>query len=291
MKTIEEQLKIIQSLIGNNHKITIKEDGFISRGFVVDNGKLVFKFPRKNDVQYSTEINNLNYFDSLNLGVNLQKVAFTSPTHEYLAIYGVLGKSLEEVALSKNQQKEVGVQLGLFLKKLHEIKDHKGLPCTLNDEISAWQKRVNDINEFISKTFTTDEQNLIQKLMFEYMPNELNKLGENLVFSHGDLGDGNIFIDENLKVGVIDFSESGLLDEGADFMDLSSNIICEEMLNSYGANDNLRKKIEIRRDIRPLIVLKPYLMRNDPNVINKLVNNIRQILKKYEPFINVNKDI
>ena len=61
MKTIEEQLNVIQSLIGANHKIKVKEDGFISRGFVIDNGKLVFKFPRKSDVGYETEIDNLNY--------------------------------------------------------------------------------------------------------------------------------------------------------------------------------------------------------------------------------------
>lgn len=282
MKTMEEQLNIIKSLIGENHKIKVKEDGFISRGFVVDNGKLVFKFPRRADVSYETEINNLNYINSLDLGVNLQKVAYSSQTNEYLGIYGVIGNSLEEVKLSENEQREVGKLLGIFLKKLHQIKGHNGMPCSLTDEIEAWQNRVKFINDFIVKTFSKKEQETINALMFEYMPNKLNKLGEKLVFSHGDLGDGNVFVDDKIKVGVIDFNESGLLDEAADFMDISSDIIREEMLNAYGATKDLREKVEIRRDIRSLIVLKPYLTRNNPQVISNLVENIRQTLTKYE---------
>ena len=149
-------------------------------------------------------------------------------------------------------------------------------------EIEAWQNRVKFVNDFIVKTFTSKEQEIINLLMFEYMPSKLNGLGENLVFSHGDLGDGNVFIDENLKVGVIDFNESGLLDEAGDFMDISSDIIREEMLKAYGATQDLREKVQIRRDIRSLIVLKPYLTRNNPQVINELVGNIRQTLTKYE---------
>ena len=152
MKKIEEQLNIIRSLIGDNHDIKVKEDGFVSRGFVVDKGKMVFKFPRRADVKYETEIDNLNYINSLDLGVNLQKVAFVSPTNEYLGIYGVYGKSIEDLQLSEDEQVKVGQHLGSFLKKLHQIKDHNGLTCTLIDEIEAWQNRVKSVNDFIVKT-------------------------------------------------------------------------------------------------------------------------------------------
>lgn len=282
MKTIEEQIKIINSIIGEVKNINVKEDGFISRGFVVNNGEVVFKFPRKDNVEYKTEIENLNYINSLDLGVNLQKVAFSSPTDEYLGIYGVYGNSLEEIKLSDNQLKDVGQQLGLFLKKLHSVKNFEGKPCKLNDEIDAWQKRIESVNNFIVENFTKDEQNIINKLIFHYMPKRLNELGENLVYSHGDLGDGNIFVDNFNKVGVIDFNESGLLDEAADFMDVSSDIIRNEMLISYGANKTLREKVELRIDIRPLIVLKPYLTRNDKEIIKNLVDKIKQTASKYK---------
>lgn len=282
MKSIQEQLEIVYSLIGNSHKIDIKEDGFMSRGFVVDKGNLIFKFPRNKDVNYKTEIDNLNFINSLDLGVNLQKVVYVSKDNSYLGIKGVLGKSLEEIKLDKNQKCEVGKQLGEFLKKLHNTKINTEVIYTLKSEIEAWQNRVVFVNDFITKTFSEKEQKAIHKLMFEYMPRRLKELGENLVFSHGDLGDGNIFVDNAGKVGIIDFSESGLLDEAADFMDISSNQIREEMLNIYGVNNVLREKVEIRVDIRPLIVLKPYLTRTNKQIIDELVAKIRKTLNKYE---------
>lgn len=282
MKSIQEQLEIVYSLIGNSHKIDIKEDGFMSRGFVIDNGNLIFKFPRNKDVDYKTEIDNLNLINSLDLGINLQKVVYVSNDNSYLGIKGVLGKSLEEIKLDKNQKCEVGKQLGEFLKKLHNTKINTEVIYTLKSEIEAWQNRVVFVNDFITKTFSEKEQKTIYKLMFEYMPSRLKELGEILVYSHGDLGDGNIFVDNAGKVGIIDFSESGLLDEAADFMDIDSDEIRQEMLNVYGANNTLREKVEIRMDIRPFIVLKPYLTRNNGQVINELINKIRKILNKYE---------
>lgn len=281
MKSIDEQLKIIKTLIDENANIKVKEDGFLSRGFVVDNGKLVFKFPRNKDVSYKTEIDILNFINSIDLNINLQKVAFVEPNNQYLGIYGVLGNSLEEKFLSKEEQVEAGKKLGLFLKKLHSVKTQKGIPCPLQLEIESWQKRVVDIKNFIKSTFNQDEQNVIDKLIFGYMPKKLNELGENLVFSHGDLGDGNIFIDDHGEIGVIDFNESGLLEEAADFMDIKSDIIRNAMLDSYQANEVLRQKVEIRKDIRALIVLKPYLTRNNEQIIQELISNIKQTLKKY----------
>lgn len=280
MKSIEEQKQIIQNLIGKNCKIKVREDGFLSRGFVIDNGRLVFKFPRNEKVKYDVEIEILNFINSLNLGVNLQKVAYINNNNEYLGIYGVLGKSLEEFDFT-NKEKVIGQQLGTFLKKLHSIKTTKGITCGLKEEIEAWQQRVKKIDSFISLNFTEQEKQKIDFLMYNYVPNKLNQLGECLVFSHGDLGDGNIYIDSENRIGIIDFNEAGMFDESADFMDISSDNICNEILKSYNANSILREKVELRRDIRPLIVLKSYIERGDKEIIQKIVEKIKQTIKKY----------
>lgn len=282
MKSIEEQINIIKTLIGDNNKIQVKEDGFLSRGFIINDGRLVFKFSRNTTVKYDIEIEILNYINSLSLSVNLQKVAFIDPDNEYLGIYGVLGKSLEEINLTKNEEKVIGSQLGVFLNELHSIKTKKGIICGLKEEISAWQMRIKKIGEFISSNFTKLEQEKINILMFKYVPEKLYQLGENLVFSHGDLGDGNIFVDTNMNVGVIDFNESGFFEEAADFMDVSSDILCEAMLKSYNANEILVEKVKLRRSIRPLIVLKSYVERNDKYSVVKLVNKIKQNIKEYD---------
>ncbi len=99
--------------------------------------------------------------------------------------------------------------------------------------------------------------------MFEAVPKELIRLGEKLIFSHGDLGDGNILVDKNGKVGIIDFSEILYLDEAADFMDVSSNELREQMLDTYGADDILKEKVALRVLTRPLFVLGDYIKRGN----------------------------
>ena len=53
------------------------------------------------------------------------------------------------------------------------------------------------------------------------------------------------------------------------------------MFDSYGTSEDLRKKVELKTDVRPIIVLDVYLGRGDKEIINKLVNKIRQTLSKY----------
>ncbi len=82
-------------------------------------------------------------------------------------------------------------------------------------------------------------------------------------------------MDQDGKVGVIDFNETCYLDEAADFMDVNDNKLCVEMLNHYGGNEILREKVMIRRMLRPLIVFGNYAKRGDKRKVNKLVRQIR----------------
>ena len=110
--------------------------------------------------------------------------------------------------------------------------------------------------------------------MTRKMPDTLRELGEKPVFSHGDLGDGNIFIDSGGNAGVIDFAESGYMDEASDFMDITDDGLCSVMLDAYGADESLRKKVEMQRRIRPIFVLDVYADR-DEETIQKLIRQIR----------------
>ena len=110
-------------------------------------------------------------------------------------------------------------------------------------------------------------------------PARLSSLGENMVFSHGDLGMGNIFADNNDKIGIIDFSESVYLDEAADFMDIEDDRLCQEVLNAYNADNTLREKVAIRRAFRPMFVIGTYRDRPE-NEIMRFVNKIREWLNR-----------
>ena len=279
MGEIERQTAVIRALVGDCD-IKIEEDGFLSRGYVIDGGRVVFKFPRNTGVHYDSEIANLNFVNSLDLRVHLQRPAYISPDGTYLGVFGVPGRSLEKLTLTAEQKSAVGAQLGTALNRLHAAKNENRGRLTLPDEIAAWTERMKseEVCSFLAEAFTKDEQDAIRECFFRAMPQKLLALGDVPVFSHGDLGDGNIFVDADNKVGIIDFNESCYLEEAADFMDIGDAEICKEMLKYYGANAVLREKVAIRRKIRPLVVLRPYLLRGNRNEIRRLTAEIRRNL-------------
>ena len=115
--------------------------------------------------------------------------------------------------------------------------------------------------------------------IYSVVPEKLSSLGEKMVFSHGDLGMGNILVDDSDKIGIIDFSESVYLDEAADFMDIEDNKLREEILSSYGADDILREKVTIRRAVRPMFAIGTYRDRTE-NEIQRFVNKVRKWLNQ-----------
>jgi len=269
------EIEIIKNLIGvDKNCIRLSNDGFMSRGYVIDGGRLVFKFKKRSDTTYVYEIQNLDYLNQQDLGVNLQRVAFKADDDSYLGIYGVPGISLEQYTLDDISYITIGRQLGEFLRKLHSLEPKRKMVYPLNELIRVWQARYAKAKKTLIKYFNAEEVAYIDILMMREMPDALQALGEKQVFSHADLGDGNIFIDNDGKVGIIDFNESGYIDEAADFMDISDDVLCSVMLDSYGADANLRKKVEIQRRIRPIFVLDVYADR-DEYAVQKIVQQIR----------------
>lgn len=272
---VTTEIEIIKKLIGvDDDQIRFSDDGFLSRGYVIDGGRLVFKFKKHPDVTYTHEIRNLDYLNQQNLGINLQSVAYKTDDDNYLGIYGVSGVSLEQCEINDTLRSSVGRQLGEFLRKLHKLEPKTEIVYPLEDLIKAWQARYAKAKKTLVKYFNTSELTRIDTLMMQKMPNTLWNLGENRVFSHADLGDGNVFVDNDGKVGVIDFNESGYIDEASDFMDITDDRLCSVMLNTYGADENLRKKVEMQRRIRPIFVLDVYADR-DENTVQQFIRQIR----------------
>jgi len=277
---IDEELQTVSRLTGvDQRKIKFSDDGFLSRGYIIDNGRIVFKFKRNSDVSYKNEIKILDFVNSLNLNVNLQKVGWTSENDSYLGIYGIIGKSLESIELTDDGCKNYGEQIGLFLQKLHSVNYKDAEKLSVNEELKAWQERFEKSKDLLSHYFSSEEIEKMNDFVYSFAPAGLASLGEKMVFSHGDLGMGNIFVDDNDKIGIIDFSESVYLDEAADFMDIEDDRLCQEVLNAYNADNTLREKVAIRRTFRPMFVIGTY--RNRPeNEIMRFVNKIGEWLNQ-----------
>ena len=275
---IPAEIEIVKNLTGvEESRIRFHDDGFMSRGYVVDGGRLVFKFKKHPDTTYVYEVQNLNYLNQQNLGVHLQRAAFTTEDDSYLGIYGVPGISLEQYPLDDASRIAIGRQLGEFLRKLHSLEPEAETVYPLDSLIEAWRARYRKAEKTLVKYFDAEELARIDKLMMQEMPDTLQVLGEKRVFSHADLGDGNIFIDSDGKVGVIDFNESGYIDEASDFMDITDDNLCAVMLDAYGADENLRRKVDMQRRIRPVFVLDVYAER-DEGTVWKIIRQIRKRL-------------
>lgn len=270
-----DELKIIEQLTGISPHLA--NDGFCSRGYVIDDGRIVFKFKKSPKVTYKTEIKALEYVNSLNLGINLQKVGWVSPDDSYLGLYGVTGESLETT--TNYDYARAAKQLANALLKLHQAHPQDAEIISQTEEIAAWQKRYQKSHDTLKNYFSDTEINRLDNFFLRTAPKKLNELGEKLVFSHGDLGDGNIFIDDNGKVGIIDFSEMCYLDEAADFMDVGDDKLREAILDSYGADEILREKVRIRVLLRPLFVLGNYVKRNNDKHVQKLIKRIQHLLE------------
>lgn len=285
----EPELRIIENLTGvSQSKIEFSDNGFWSRGYVIECGKIVFKFKRTRDFSYQDEIDALNFVNTLGLGVNLQRTHWISPDDSYLGMYGVVGEQLAVISknnASLNQEfdlDDIARQLGNAIKKLHQATPKTYKKITPDEEIKAWQKCIfNPKNwQALTRFFNDEELEIIENYVRVKAPEELKGLGEKLVFSHGDLHRNNLLIDQNGQVGIIDFYELHMVDEAADFMDMHNNILREKILDIYGADETLRTKVKIRNELRPIYLFASFTERGekDENLLS-LVKRIRQLLE------------
>ena len=274
----KEEIGLVSTLARVDEKdIEFSDDGFLSRGYVIDDGRIVFKFKKQPDVSYKNEIKMLNFVNSLGLNVNLQKVGWASDDDSYLGIYGVIGKSLEKIELTDEARDSYAKQIADFLRRLHSESFEDAEKLSVADEIKAWQERFEKSMDVLSRYFEESEIKKMNTFVYAYVPEKLTALGEKMVFSHGDLGMGNIFVDENGKIGIIDFSESIYLDESADFMDIEDDKLCGKILDYYNADDTLREKVKTRRAVRSMFVIGTY---RDRPEITRFVEKIREWLKE-----------
>lgn len=283
------ELAIIEQLTGvNRDKIQLSDNGFWSRGYVIDNGRIVFKFKKTPDFSYQSEIDALNFINTLDLGVNLQRVHWTSPDDLYLGMYGVIGEPL--TVISKNHDElnqaynldDIASQLAAAIRGLHNAKPPKAVRISLDEEIATWQKRIYDTENWQALTamLNTNGINIIDNFVQNLAPTKLHELGEVPVLTHGDLYKNNIFIDKTGKIGIIDFYQLQLMDEATDFMDMSNDLLRDKILDAYGADDILRQKVKIRAMLRPIYLFGAYVGRDDAEKqLPAFVKRIRHLLE------------
>lgn len=254
-----KELKIIKELTNVNDKsrIVLNDIGWTSRVYIIDGGKFVFKFLKniKYKAELEHEINILKRIKNHKFNINIPIIDWVGEDNTYIGFKGLIGKSITiEIIkeLSEEQKRNIGTQIGIFIKKLHAI-DYNGKSPNSENNIFEWfltsfHKRKRRLERYFKKNELASIRKLVTSL-----PDRSANFGIEEVFCHGDLGYNNIILSDNFEVGVIDFGDAGNLDKSYDFIGLEDDLMLDAAILAYGGDDVLKEKIAIRRQLLPLM--------------------------------------
>ena len=242
----EDELKIVKQLTGtDNNQIEVNETGWTSRVYIINNGKIVFKFPRNEKFQKecNQEVSVLKLLKGRQFNVSIPVLNWTTKDNKYFGFYGVEGKPLGEVidGLSYHQKIEIGMQLGKFVKQLHEIKDYGSIKAqTLDEQAKEYQDWFRKEKDLLKEYFNKPELERIDNFFENEVPKSMAGIGE-LVFCHGDLDYNNTLINSKNQVGVIDFGDARLYDRSQDFRGMDDEVLRDAMIKTYDGGEVISK--------------------------------------------------
>ncbi len=282
---MEKELEIVKRLtnIKDDKRIVLNDIGWTSRVYVIDNGKIVFKFPRNEDSRrdYKYEIIALELIKDIGFGIDVPKISWITKDNDYIGYYGIEGVSLTEDRVSKLNEEEkikLGTSIGIFLKKLHLLKPSKPTyKMTVEKEIREYQDKYKMALTTLKKYFNEEQLKIIEAFFMIEMVAKMINLNEDLVFAHGDLGYNNILLTDTNELGVIDFGDAGYYDRSKDFIGLSDEIIKEHAIIAYGNDKTLREKIAIRQKALPILDIPFYVGKKDQAGIDKCIMKIKEL--------------
>jgi len=277
----EEILKTIELTGAAEKQIELHDDGYWSRAYVINGGELVVKFPKCENVNYENEAKFLDLISTVALPVNTQKLKWIAEDKRCIVLWGVKGKPLSELEnLTVLQKQNIAKQIAAFLRELHSL-DVDLSRQSLCEELSEYKAAYDDCTDFFTKHFSKEEREILDYLMYVHLPSARKELGENLVFSHADIFEPNVFLDDDGKVGVIDCGNAGYFEEAADFC-VNDEVLRDFILDHYGADENLRKKVELKYDMSTITCPKFGIpLWGEPFVVKKWIPLIRKVILKY----------
>jgi len=240
------ELKIVKQLTGaDDDRIEVSETGWTSRVYIIDGGKVVFKFPRnaKFREECKHEVAVLKLLKRRQFSLNVPVLNWTTEDNSYFGFYGVEGKPLGEVidSLSEQQKVEIGTQIGDFIKQLNMIKDYGDMKAqTLDEQAKEYRDWYQKDRDLLKEFFCESELKTIDDFFEKEVPKSMKGVGE-LVFCHGDLDYNNTLINSKNQVGIIDFGDARLYDRSQDFRGIDDEVLREAMIKAYGDSEVISK--------------------------------------------------
>jgi len=279
----KDELEIVMRLTGieDESRIKINEVGWTSRVYIIDDGKIVFKFPR--NARFREECKHkasaLKLLQKQKFCLRIPVLNWTTEDNSYFGYYGVEGTPLREVIddLSNDQKMEIGTQIGKFLRQLHGLKAYGDMKAqTLEEQALEYQNWYRKGRDLLAGYFSETELMRIDDFFTHEVPNCMVGTGE-LVFCHGDLDCNNTLIDNERQMGIIDFGDAGLYDRSQDFRGMDDEVLRESMMKAYGG-DEVISKVAAEATSKMIDVLNLiYCIEND---LVDGVDNVENCLKQ-----------
>lgn len=245
----EKEIEIVKRLAGvkDDSRISVNEIGWTSRVYIVDKGKIVFKFPRNKKFRQECrqEVAVLELLRKHSFHVATPILNWTTEDNAYFGFYGVEGKPLKDViqTLSEEQKIDIGTQLGKFLKKLHGITDYGEIKSqTLLEQAEEYLEMYQKDRDLLKVFFNEAELTIIDDFFTHEVPKCMAGSGE-LVFCHGDLDYNNTLVNDANQVGVIDFGDARLYDRSQDFRGMEDETLRGAMIKAYGGSEIISKVV------------------------------------------------
>ena len=265
---ILQEKKIVSSLTDVRlEEIVYNDLGWTSRIYVINQGEIVFKFPRTQKIiqEYMKEIQIYYLLNDINIGVGIPQVRWQDSELRYFGYAGIPGATLDICLneLTTDTKVKIGKILGLFLKKLHTLDLKDANTYNIKDEIAEFQEIFRRGENEIQTAFTKKKFLNIKNFVFQEFPEKVLKLGLSNALCHNDLGFWNIIYNPSGNIGIIDFGDVSYCDFSRDFIGLSDPTILESALITYGEDSKLREKIILRMKSLPILELPFFLEKKD----------------------------
>lgn len=275
-KIIEEKCKIVVD------SIKLIGEGYDSKAYIVNN-EYVFKikFSANKKKGYEKEKAIYDFLNKkLNTTINIPNIEYSYISDDisilgYKEIKGTFLTPEIYFTLSKEKQDLLKQDIAMFLKQMHNL-DYSEISSYTIDNKQNVLEEYQLLKETIHDSFTDIEK--------QYVENFMQILHNTTIFDgrkclcHNDFSCNHLLLDDNRLIGVIDFGDSGIIDEYCDFIYLLEDSkeeigvsFGEDILRLYG-NIDISKAKEYQNVVEqyyPIETIVYGIKNNKPDFIEK----------------------
>jgi aminoglycoside phosphotransferase (APT) family kinase protein len=283
---IISEIALVKELfkLDETSQVFLNEIGWTSRVYLINEGEFVVKFPRYDEVktEYISEVRICRKIHG-KMAMDVPEIVSVGEDYSYVAYRGMKGCTLDQVKrLTQENKQIIGKNLASFLKVLHAMNMDGLYHETLEKEIGELAHKFHLGKVVLADSLNDEQLQILQSFVETKFPEQLSSLGEKLVLSHGDLGFWNIIYKDDGNVGIIDFGDVGYYDESRDFVGMFDFAVLDSALQKYGDSAILRKKIELRQRVLPILELPYHIGKNNKSAITETIQRIREKLPVYQ---------